>query len=66
MMIDVTAASRASPAGPRSTGCAAKSTLEKARARLEYNLLYIEQWSLWLDLKTLALTIPAVPLRQST
>jgi Undecaprenyl-phosphate glucose phosphotransferase len=35
-------------------------TLEKARARVEHDLYYIERWSLWLDLKTLALTVPAV------
>jgi Undecaprenyl-phosphate glucose phosphotransferase len=31
-------------------------TLERGRARLEYDLLYIEGWSLWLDLKILLTT----------
>jgi lipopolysaccharide/colanic/teichoic acid biosynthesis glycosyltransferase len=31
-------------------------TLDKARARVEYDLYYIDHWSLWLDLKTLILT----------
>jgi lipopolysaccharide/colanic/teichoic acid biosynthesis glycosyltransferase len=33
-------------------------TLEKARARVEYDLYYIEHWSLWLDLKILLTTAP--------
>lgn len=33
-------------------------TIEKARARVERDLYYIEHWSLWLDLKILFLTVP--------
>jgi Undecaprenyl-phosphate glucose phosphotransferase len=32
-------------------------TIEKARARVEHDLAYIERWSPWLDLKILALTV---------
>ena len=35
-------------------------TLEKGRARVVYDLEYIERWSFWLDLKILVLTLPAV------
>jgi Undecaprenyl-phosphate glucose phosphotransferase len=34
--------------------------LEKARARIEHDLFYIEHWSFWLDWKILCLTLPAV------
>jgi Undecaprenyl-phosphate glucose phosphotransferase len=33
-------------------------TLEKARARVEHDLYYIENWSVWLDLKILLTTAP--------
>jgi len=39
-------------------------TLEKARARLEYDLYYIEHWSPWLDLKILMRTAGIVISRQ--
>jgi putative colanic acid biosynthesis UDP-glucose lipid carrier transferase len=32
-------------------------TLEKMAKRVEYDLHYIENWSLWLDLKIIGLTI---------
>jgi Undecaprenyl-phosphate glucose phosphotransferase len=40
-------------------GCRGEvDTMEKAHARFEHDLYYIENWSLWLDLKTLFLTVP--------
>jgi polysaccharide biosynthesis protein PslA len=35
-------------------------TLEKARQRLKYDLEYIEKWSIWLDLKILLGSAPAL------
>src|SRR5262249_30899129 len=32
-------------------------TLDKMRRRIEYDIQYIDQWSLWLDLKIIVLTV---------
>jgi lipopolysaccharide/colanic/teichoic acid biosynthesis glycosyltransferase len=42
-------------------GCRGEvDTIEKARTRLDHDLFYIEHWSIWLDLRTLILTVPAL------
>ena len=33
------------------------NTVEKMRQRVEYDLYYIENWSLWFDLKIICLTL---------
>jgi lipopolysaccharide/colanic/teichoic acid biosynthesis glycosyltransferase len=35
-------------------------SVDKARARIEHDLFYIDHWSLWLDFKTLILTVPVI------
>ena len=40
-------------------------TIEKARARVEHDLYYIEHWSIWLDLKTLLMTVPMLLSRRN-
>jgi Undecaprenyl-phosphate glucose phosphotransferase len=40
-------------------------TLEKARGRVEHDLFYIENWSIWFDLKIAALTLLTVLSRQN-
>ena len=40
-------------------------SLEKGHARVQYDLYYIERWSLWFDLKILLLTLPAVVSRRN-
>ncbi|EPH6972985.1 sugar transferase, partial [Escherichia coli] len=32
-------------------------TLEKMEKRIEYDLMYIRSWSVWLDLKIIFLTV---------
>ncbi len=41
-------------------------TLEKMRKRVEHDLAYVEDWSLWFDVKILFLTFFAVLSRKST
>ena len=35
------------------------ATLEKMQRRIDYDLYYIEHWSLWLDIKIIVLTLLA-------
>ena len=35
-------------------------TLDKMKKRVEYDMQYINNWSFWLDIKILAMTIPAL------
>lgn len=45
-------------------GCRGEvNTLEKAHRRVEFDLYYIERWSLWLDFKILLMTITILLLR---
>jgi len=42
-------------------GCRGETdTADKVKARVEYDLAYIRDWSLWLDLKILARTLIVV------
>jgi Undecaprenyl-phosphate glucose phosphotransferase len=41
------------------------NSVEKGYVRVQHDLQYIERWSLWLDLKILALTVPAVLSRRN-
>jgi lipopolysaccharide/colanic/teichoic acid biosynthesis glycosyltransferase len=40
-------------------------TLEKARRRVDYDLYYIDHWSLWLDIKILLMTVKILCTRQN-
>jgi exopolysaccharide biosynthesis polyprenyl glycosylphosphotransferase len=40
-------------------------TWERGYARVQHDLEYIERWSLWLDLKILILTLPAILVRRN-
>jgi Undecaprenyl-phosphate glucose phosphotransferase len=40
-------------------------TVEKARARVRYDLQYIEDWSLWLDIKILLMTFRVIFAREN-
>jgi putative colanic acid biosynthesis UDP-glucose lipid carrier transferase len=40
-------------------------TPEKARARVAYDLWYIDHWSFWLDIKILFMTVRVILSRQN-
>ena len=40
------------------SGCRGETeTVEKMRKRVELDMLYIQRWSIWLDMKIIVLTI---------
>jgi len=41
-------------------------TVEKMQKRVEHDLAYVQNWTLWLDLRILALTVAAVALRRGS
>jgi Undecaprenyl-phosphate glucose phosphotransferase len=48
-------------------GCRGEvDTMIKARARLDHDFFYIENWSIWLDVKTLLLTVPVLVVPRDT
>ena len=40
-------------------------TLDKMKTRVEYDMQYINNWSIWLDLKIIFLTIPALIMHEA-
>jgi putative colanic acid biosynthesis UDP-glucose lipid carrier transferase len=40
-------------------------TIEKAQARVRYDLQYIENWSIWLDLKILLMSFRVIVSREN-
>ena len=47
----------ATPMGPTDVALGETATPEHMRLRVEYDIYYIEHWSLWLDIKILFLTL---------